>query len=248
MLTSNIQKGGALLDDCRRVVEAWDTTATADENFERIASENLLAKPSRMRSDDVLLRIIKPRLVEPDSHVVIALKNLLREPRAFTEACYYETARDDSLLAAFAEGPLWAWWQGGRIAVSIADVMEWLSALASDGRLPEWTDSVRTKVARGLLAALRDFGILRGGARKEIARTTLSPRGFAYAACREHEQGASSRALVTSVVWRHWLLEEEQVLDLFAQAAKLGVLRFSHAGSTVRIDWSTTSLEEVTSR
>jgi Putative inner membrane protein (DUF1819) len=245
-LTSNIQKGGALLDDCRRVVEAWENDRTPEENLARIADENLLAKASRARTEDVLLRVIRPRLVAPGRHVIPALKGLLTEPRAFTEACYYEAARDDSLLAAFAEGPLWSWWQAGRVGVGIDDVTSWLGALAKEGRIPAWSDSVRTKAARGLLAALRDFGVLRGATRKEIAPPAMSPQGFAYVAWREHEQGASSRALATSRVWRRWLLEPDRVADLFAHAARLGVLRFSSAGSAVRVDWLTGSLAEVT--
>ncbi len=65
MFTSNIQKGGALLDDARRVVEVWDLTSDAASNLSRIAEENLLAKPSRARADDVLMRVLGPRLVEP---------------------------------------------------------------------------------------------------------------------------------------------------------------------------------------
>lgn len=244
-LTSNIQKGGALLDDCRRVVEAWDPSTSSEENLERIARENLLAKASRTRTDDVLRRIIVPRFVQPGTHVLPALRGLLPDPRSFVNACYYEAARDDTLLAAFAEEPLWRWWQAGRVGVGVEDVKDWLLDLTGTDKLPVWSDSVRTKAARGLLAALRDFGVLRGATRKEIVAPSMTPKGFAYVAWREHEQGASSRRLATSQVWRRWLLEPDRVLDLFAQAARLGVLQYSSAGSAVRIDWIAASLGEV---
>lgn len=227
-------------------MEVWDRDRTPEENIARIADENLLAKASRTRSDDVLHRILEPRLVAPGPHVIPALKGLLTEPRAFIEACYYEAARDDGLLAAFSEGPLWSWWKEGRTGVDVEDVVGWFAALAKGGRIPIWSDSVRTKAARGLLAALRDFGVLRGGSRKEFAPPTMSPRGFAYVAWREHEQGASSRGLATSNVWRRWLLEPDRVLELFGQASRIGVLRFSAAGSAVRVDWLAGSLSEVT--
>lgn len=244
--SSNIQKGGALLDDCRRVIELWNIEQSTAENLARISENNLLGKASRVRTDDVLRRIIGPRLVAPGPHVLPALKGLLDDPRALREACYYETSRDDQLLAAFAEGPLWTWWQDGRVGVAIADVNRWLLQLATDQVIPEWSDSVRTKVARGLLAALRDFGVLHGGSRKDFAPPSITPRGFAYVAWREHEQGASSRLIVDGPVWRRWLLDGNQVLDMFGQTAKLGVLRLLRAGSAVRIDWSASSLDEVT--
>jgi hypothetical protein len=92
---------------------------------------------------------------------------------------------------------------------------------------------------------LRDFRILRGAANKEFAPVQMTPLGFAYVAYREHEQGASSRALVTSQVWRRWLLEPRRVLELFHEVEGVGVLRFSRIGSAVRIDWLATSLDEV---
>jgi hypothetical protein len=244
-LTSNVQKGGALLDDTRRLVEAWDHDVEPEENLGRIAAENLLGKTSRARTEDVLLRILKPRFVEPGADVIAALDMLLRHPLSFVEACYYEASRDDMLLAAFAEGPLFDWYHEGRIGVAIEDVKDWLAELVRSGRTPQWSENVRTKVARGLLAASRDFGVLRGEVRKEYAVPRMTPQGFAYVAFREHEQGASSHALVTSRVWRRWLLDAPGVAELFNQAERIGVLRFSQAGSAVRVDWRATSLQEV---
>ena len=244
-LTSNVQKGGALLDDTRRLVEAWDPSLDADENLRHVANGNLLGKTSRARTDDVLLRILKPRFVEPGPHVIRALATLLEHPASFIEACYYEASRDDALLAAFAEGPLFDWYEQGRTGVAIEDVKGWLAELGRAGRAPAWSENVRTKVARGLLAALRDFRVLQGAARKEYAVPRMTPHGFAYVAFREHEQGASSRALFTSPVWRRWLLDAARVAELFNQAERLGVLVFSQAGSAVRVDWRVDSLEEV---
>jgi hypothetical protein len=243
--TSNIQKGGALLDDARRVVEVWDLDRDAAWNLTRISEQNLLAKPSRARAEDVLLRILRPRLVEPGPQVITALKQLLPSPRAFDDAYYFEATRDDALLAAFAEGPLFEWWEQGRVGVNIESVSVWLADLAKRGQTPPWTDTIRIKVARGLLAALRDFGILTGAVRKEFAPPSLSIAGFGYVAFRLHENGASSRALFASPVWRRWLLDRARVTELFHEADRQGVLRYSAAGSAVRVDWLQETLSGV---
>ncbi|MCY3861726.1 MAG: DUF1819 family protein [bacterium] len=248
-LTSRLLKGGAVLEDTHRVVELWDAELSAEANIERLAAENLLGKSSRSRLNDLLYSVIRPRYVEPGTHVIPALQALVSDQRAFREACYYETSRADNLLAAFAEGPLWGWWCEGRLAIAVDDVLMWLRQLMDDGTVPSWSESVRGRAARGLLSTLRDFGILKGvpkGHRKELISPSLSPRGFAYVAWREHEQGASSRALANSAVWHRWLLEDALVDDLFVQAARLGVLRVSRAGSAVRVDWLVGSLAEVT--
>ncbi len=247
--TSRLLKGGAVLEDTLRVVELWDPGLSPDENLHRISVGNLLGKPSRSRTDDLLYQVLRVRYVQPGSHLIPALKSLASNRRAFGEACFYETSRADHLLAQFAEGPIWEWWLGGRLSVGFDDALEWLHELAESGKVPAWTDSVRNRAARGLLSTLRDFGILSGapgGRRKEIGPPFMTPLGFAYVLWREHEQGASSHALATSRVWRRWLLDEEMVEDLFVRAALLGVLRFSRAGSSVRVDWLVERLEEVT--
>ncbi len=247
--TSRLLKGGAVLEETRRVVELWDLSLSAFENLDRISRKNLLGKASRVRLDEVIFVVIKPRLVGGGDHIVPALKGLLGDHRAFMEACYFETSRADALLAGFAEGPLWTWWCQGRIAVSPAETEDWLRRLPGDRGTADWSTAVRTRVARSLLSTMRDFGILTGvvrGRRKEIVAPSMSPLGFAYVAWREHERGASSRALVRSGVWHRWLLDQEQVIDLLGQAARLGVLRFSSAGSVVRIDWLVRTLAEVT--
>jgi hypothetical protein len=245
MFTVNIQKGGAMLDDTRHLIDLWDDHLDGASNLRRIADANLLGKPSRKRSDDVLKRILGPRFVAPGPDVVPALRELRDDPRAFREACYYETTRDEDLLAAFAEGPVFQWYSEGRIGVTVEEVKAWLITLKVAGQLPELTDTVRTKVARGLLAALRDFGVLRGAVRKEFNTPGMSPKGFAYVAYREYEQGISARALVESTIWRRWLLDERWVNELFTQVDRLGLLHYSRVGSAVRIDWRAANLSEV---
>ena len=151
---------------------------------------------------------------------------------------------DETLLAAFAEGPLFDWYQAGRSAVTIDDTTAWIAELTSSGAMPPTTAIVRTKVARGLLAALRDFGILQGATHKRFTHPHISLRGFAYVAFRLHEQGASSTALVTSSVWRRWILDRDRIDDLLFQAARSGLLDYGVVGSAVRVDWHVTTIEE----
>lgn len=242
--TVNIQKGGALLPDTRRLIETWDLGETADANLQRITEGNLLGKPTRRRLDDVLLRLLVPRFVQPGPQVIVALKQLLGDPRAFAEAAYYETSRDEQLLAAFAERRCFTWYEAGRSRVSIEDTIAWLSEQAAEGVLPQWSPTVHTKVGRGLLAALRDFGVLEGATVKRIAPPHLSPKGFAYVAFRLHEQGASSVSLAASPVWRRWLLRHDRIDDLLHDATRAGLLTYANAGTAVRIDWHVSSVEE----
>jgi hypothetical protein len=245
MFSARILKGGALLDESRILVEHWDPGVAPEANLFRLLEDNGLAKRSRMRAHDVLYTVLRPRFVEPGPHVIPALRQLVGHPRAFSEACYFEASRADSLLGAFAESPLWNWFQAGRVGVTLEETVSWLDALIAGELLPTWSDQVRTRAAQGLLATTRDFGVLRGAVRKELAPPRLSPAGFAYVAFRMHEEGITARGLAESHVWRRWLLGPGEVAQLLAEVAHLGVLRHSRAGSVVRVDWEKANLLEV---
>jgi hypothetical protein len=238
---TRIIKGGALLDDTRRFLEAWNVQHGPAENLDHIRASGALGKRSRSRAAAVLA-ILRRRLVGAGEGVVATLRLLREDARAFREACYYEAAHSDPLLAAFAAEALFGWHQSGRSPVTVADAVAWL---ADAGRTPSWTEPTRARVGQGLLSALRDFGLLEGAVKKRIAPPRLSPRGFAYVAVRERGQHPSGRALLQAPVWRRYLLGAEDVRALFLEADRLKVLRFSEAGSAVRIDWLIAGLEEV---
>lgn len=243
VFTSRIIKGGALLADSRRLLEAWDLGRKPEENFARFAARRALGK-TQVRQNAVL-EILRRRFVDVGPEVIPTLRRLTGDPTAFREACYYEATRTDQLLASFAEGPLFTWYQAGRRELDVSDVDRWL---ATDLRVPRWSQETRTRVAQGLLAALRDFGILQGavrGRRKRIAAPHMSMRGFAYVALRQRSRNASGRSLLESPVWRRYLLTREAVRRLFLEADRLGFLRFVEAGSLVRIDWLVGNLEEI---
>lgn len=247
-ITSNITKGGALLDDARRFVELWDDDDDANSNLDRFAHENLLGLPSLARAADVTNRILRPRFVDTCAEVIPALRHLRTNTSAFVDACYFETARDDELLAMFAEEAVWNWFQDGRLRVNAELTDHWLAEMSASGVVPEWSDGRRRKVARGLLAALRDFGRLegaKGSPEKEIAGPGISTGGFAYVAYRLHQSGESSRGTLTSSVWKRWLLDDPRIDQNMHRLAAQGLLYYARAGSSLRIDWRAQNLEDV---
>ena len=247
-MNSNITKGGAMLDDTRRFVALWRTEQTPDENLSWFMESNPLGLPSLARAADVAKRILRPRFVDPGPEIIPALRNLSQSPRAFSDACYFETSRDDSLLAMFAERAIYNWYTEGRLGVDAALADMWLSRRAEEQALPQWSDIRRRKIARGLLAALRDFGRLRGAKgspNKQIVGPGISDGGFAYVAYRLHQSGVSSRGLLATPVWKRWLLDEPRIDQHMHRLAAQGLLYYARAGSSLRIDWRTEGLVEV---
>lgn len=246
--TSNLQKGGALLEASALLVSAWDDSLSANDNLAMAVGANVFGAASAVRRRDLVNRILRPRLVGPGPHVMSALKVLLDADRhAFRDACYFEASRAEPLLADFAEGPLFDWYTAGRTCITVDDVEPWLAALSRTGSAPNWSAAVRTRVGRALLATLRDFGVLGGvasGTRKQIGHPYPSVPGFAYTCWRLHELGVTAASLESSPVWRRWLLDRADVGALMTDLAGHGVILLNRAGSVTRIEWRATTLSE----
>ena len=60
--TSRLIKGGAVLEDTRRVVERWDADIDPRANLESLSAENPLGKTSRSRLNDLLSYVIRAAL------------------------------------------------------------------------------------------------------------------------------------------------------------------------------------------
>ncbi|HEX8084858.1 MAG TPA: BrxA family protein [Solirubrobacteraceae bacterium] len=242
--TTNIQKGGALLDDARLMVEAWDPALSTEENLHAVRDGDRLVKGTRSRAADVVLRVLRPRLVDPGAFVIEALRKVQSDPAAFADIVYFEAMRDDELLRDFATGPLYAHYTAGRSYVTVEDTLTWLASLA-EPRVRAWSETVRMKVARGLLAALRDFGVLKGSVKKRFRAPAMTNRGFAYAAWRLSREAGTDRVVFTTELWRAWLLDPRRVEELVNQLDRCGVWSYSSAGSATRIDWRCDDIAEV---
>ena len=243
-ITSRIIKGGALLEESRRFVETWDDSIPADENLEQFRTRNLLGKRSRARAEDTLA-ILRQRLVADEQPTVAPLRSLVVRANAFRDAVYFEAARNDALLAHVAGTVLYDLRDRGWAKVAVEDVER---ALLDDPPAPivaDWSQSTRTRVVHGLLSALRDFGVLEGKAVKHIATPHISFGGFVYVVGRLRHEVLSAPEIVAHPAWRWWLLDDRQVRAHFLEADREGILRFSEAGSTVRIDWLVDGLEEM---
>ena len=242
--TTRIIKGGALLAETRRMLEVWDHAEPADANLERIRTLNLLGLPSRKRAEDTL-QILRQRFIDPKESLLSTLRLLSPDSSSFRDACYYEATRSDDLLAFAAERILFDWWELGRSAVSTEQLERALLDTTPDPDLKAWADATRLRVVHGLLSAYRDFGILDGKANKQLAPPHLTFTGFAYVIGRLRKEDAPD--LAASPVWRRWLLEDQRIRAHFLEADRIGLLRYSEAGSVTRIDWVHHDLEDIVS-
>ena len=228
----------------RLLVRAWGRGASAPRIGE---AHRVLGKKTRARSRDIVKNAFGPRFLRGDPpeawRLVRALENVNAPAEIVRPVYYWVTARSERLIYDFVVDELAALAASGHADVRADEAVAWVRARARAEGL-SWSPGVSRRVAQGLLAALRDFGILEGRAAKRIAPVHLPPASFAYLAFCLWRLGAAAGALVNHPDWRLFLLGPGHVEHLFLEAHQLGHLSFHCAGRVYRIEFPAATHEE----
>lgn len=115
----------------------------------------------------------------------------------------------------------------GRVgmAISIAGVRAEIGTMVDEQHL-HWADTTVEKVAQNLLAALRDFGLLRGGTKKVTVRPRVTPVVTWYAARLAELAGCTAQQTPDFVAFRLLGLDRAAAVDALYAASTAGVLSF----------------------
>ena len=182
--SSRIIKAGALLADTKTLLAHWDGATSVPENLDRFRRENLFGKSSRSRVEDVLA-IFRQRYLS-DPAVTPALVSLVQgrlPPEAIDKILYFHAAQADRLLHDVVTEVLAPLHAQGRTDLAVGDIRAPVASWVEEGKTTgRWSEETTQRVVQGLLATLRDFGVLQGATTKRIAPTLLPTRAFAYVA------------------------------------------------------------------
>jgi len=244
LYTTRLQKGGALLDSMRALTLVW---SDAESVAEHVAA-NVIGLPSRHRVRDVIQRAFIPRLVQSTPkdlwRVAAALERAGADRSVLVPLHYYLTADSEPLLWDFVVEELYPRAGTGQ-EVSTEDVLRFINGrpdeLFASGR---WTATVATKVARGVLVALRDYGVLVGASKKRISSLHVPVESFALIARIRYERGYRGEGVVHDDVWKLFYLGRTAVERFLADTSARHLLRYESAGPVVRIEFPEMSLVE----
>jgi len=226
----------------RQLVRSWNDAQT-QELKEIAVRSNVLNKTTRARAADILRRVYIPRFVDgpiPNAwKMARSLEDQNAAPTIVRPVYYWISARAEPLIFDFTTEYLLPRLNSARAGVGVQDVLGWLSLKGCN-----WSPTSAIKVARGLLAALRDFGILEGGSKKRLASRRLPNEAFAYLAFCFNALGAAGRHLVFHPDWQLFLLQTPEVEHEFLEAHQRRLLEYHAAGSTISISFPCSTLEE----
>lgn len=246
LYSSRIIKAGALLADTKTFLTFWNNSQSVTENLQRFESENLFGKGSRSRARDVL-SIFSQRYLQ-DNAVTRALVQLARNrlpDESLNRILYFHAAQSDRLLHDVVTRVLWDFYKEGKREIYVDAIESEIRRWVREGKTSApWQSYTTLRVAQGVLATLRDFGILQGKANKYLAPVYLPLSAFAYIAFYLHLQQPSGEKLIKHPEWRLFWLSIEEVERLFLEAHQLRLLEYHAAGPVVRISFPAESLED----
>lgn len=239
---TRLQKGGALIEEMRQLVRFW-TTASTEELRATAIRANVLNKATRARSADILRRTFLPRFLDgpiPNAwKLVRPLEDVGASPQLLKPVYYWISAGSEPLIADFSREFLFPRLATAHVGIEQSEVLAWL-----ENKGCGWSPTVSIKVVRGLLAALRDFGILEGRARKRLANIRLPIGSFAYLAFCLHKLGSYGGQIAFHSDWQLFLLSVRETEQNFFEAHQRRLLQYHAAGNTVSLTFPCDSLEE----
>ena len=243
-ITSRIQKGGALLGDMRQLVCHWGEFPPGSTPGRFV--KDVLPKATQARANDTYSRTFMPRFIEGSPKeawkLCARLESALPPIEIVTPFYYWITARGEPLLYRFATDELYLQSRAGVRTVGSPDLALWIQkTCAEDGKA--WSDVVNIKVARAMLAALRDFGVLTGSSKKSIAVADLPLESFCLIAFCLRVVLKDSQNLAEHPDWRLFLLSPQIVERLLLEAHQHGWLNYQTAGAVSRLEFPDTTFD-----
>jgi hypothetical protein len=241
-----IIKAGALLADTKTLLAYWDIALSVEQNLDRFQRENLFGKASRSRIEDILAIFKQRYLRDPELLQALVVFAQAGFPAgSFDRILYFLALQSDPLLHDAVTDLVKPVYDRGQPELSIGEMVAWVRQQCDEGRTERaWGDETITRVAQGIMATLRDFGVLQGVVHKRIVPPHLPSPAFSFLALLRYREPRSGDRLVHDSEWQVFFLSELAVERCLIEAHQEHLLEYYAAGRVVRITFPTESLED----
>jgi hypothetical protein len=243
--TSRIIKASALIADTKLLLAEWDLSHPVEDNLDRAQRRNIFGKASRKRVQDIL-KIFRQRYFdEPDvGAALVTLAQNGASSQWIDPLLYFFSAQNDRTLQDVVIEVIYPRLLAGRQDLPKEVVIRAIRDWVAEGKTTtDWGEATIDRVAQGIIATLRDFGVLEGTAHKRLSPITLATPAFALIALWLTHREQSGDITLHSDAWRLFFLPVEGVERFFIEAHQEHLLEYYAAGSIVRIEFPAETLE-----
>jgi len=244
--SSRIIKAGALIGDTKVLLSHWDVTASVVENIKRVRRDNVFGKATRSRVKDILA-IFRQRYLAEESvtRALVILTQRKFPAAALDRLLYFHSARADRLLHDAVTEILVPMQARRLMDISVQNFQRALAGWVDEAKTTgHWSTPTITRIAQGLLSALRDFGVLEGAVNKKIAPAYFPIKSFAYVVFYLKQHQPSGARLIELPDWELFFLTREGVERFLFEAHQRELLEYHVAGSVTRLTFPAETLEE----
>jgi hypothetical protein len=231
---------GALLEESYQIVGALASGLPPEEVRKQAHEGQILRQKARLSRTTIWKRVHFRLLAHGLQWVVEALKTAQAAGRyspEFVSVVYLLYCLRDHLTFDFITRWIWPRWNAGQTVVSPEDLLDYLDqASETQPQIRRWSETSRRRLSTSILAALRDYGLLKGVRKKEVVKPGL-PLSTAETVVRVLTvEGRRGSEVLEDATWRLFLLSPNEVAHTMLQLAQERRIRFEKAGDTVVLE------------
>lgn len=205
----------------------------------RVMVENIIHKNSFYSRENVW-RIFDQRYLSCPSWVIDDIaetaKHGVNSPD-FLSLVYLYYAFRERMAYDIITDVIWDQWCGKSTALDPKSIEDYI--VSKDGDVPairQWSETTVRRCAQSILAALRDFGLLKGAVNKSIQRPSISLEAAYHLLCILIAEGNEGKAVIGAKDWRLFLWNEVDVIDALNRMAMKKWIRFERSGPTTILE------------
>lgn len=159
------------------------------------------------------------------------------ESSEYLSLAYLYFVLRDRLVFSIVTELIWGKWRQQTTTISRGDIVQLLEKMAEDHpQIKQWRESTRLRLASSILAALRDFGLLRGIQKKHIQRPLVASTTVLHLLYILLSEGLEGRKILEAPDWRLFLWTEVDVARALGELAQQQWIRFEKSGSIVILE------------
>lgn len=248
--TTQLQAGLGIVPETLKLLAVWEPNMTGNDLVKTALATGDFPSMTARRLRNLILEAFRPRYLVDSAMPARLLKAVSGTiPREdFRSLCFLFTCRANIVLADFVREVYWPAYSSGGRSISKWDSLRFVSSAVSDGRTTSrWSESTVIRVARYLLGACADFGLLgpmKGGARP-LSTFRITPNVASVLAHDLHFRGIGDNALLRNADWTLFGLEPEDALGELKRLSLRGELIVQSAGGITQVSWKHQSMEEL---
>lgn len=206
-----------LLDETRQFLQTYRRLGDLADTRRSLIDGELRQRARETRV--TIVKVIQQRLLRwsPPDWVLADLAAFAEDSSqpSLPAALLLHVVRQDVLMYDFVQQVVVPRWQDGERILIRADVQRFLDrAQPNHPEIDGWSHATREKLAGNVLSTLRDYGLLKGTARKEIVEPIVPDTVAEHVVRLLRAEGAGEDTLAAHPDWRVWLWDTQQARSL----------------------------------